>query len=211
MKVNVLLRVITIFAILLTVMPSQESYAAEEGAFYASSSCNIYLDSSHTKAIGLLEIGARVYVIKKKSDWFKIKIKGWQQEGLPSVIYAFMGKRILKAEIASSGEKFIKILKTVKDENTDLIWKKVEIDNVWVNKKPLVKSMDDVWKKASKLFHERCSMCHGLPKSTTFTANQWPATLKVMTKRAALNKSQADIVSKFLQYHAKDTIKLKEE
>jgi trimethylamine-N-oxide reductase cytochrome c-type subunit TorC len=92
-----------------------------------------------------------------------------------------------------------------------LIWKEVELDNVWVDSKFLVPDMQDVWKKASKIFHERCSMCHALPKSTTFTANQWPATLKVMTRRAALDKNQTDIVSKFLQYHARDTINLKEE
>ncbi len=211
MKFNLFRRTISILVILLSVIFVQQSYAGKEDALYASSSLNIYLDNTHTKAIGLLEIGAKVYVIKKKGEWYNVKIKGWQQKGLPSVIYAFMGKRIVKAELTPNGEKFVNTIKTIKDENTDLTWNEVELNNVWINSKPLVKSMDDVWKTASKLFHQRCSMCHALPKSTTFTANQWPATLKVMTKRAALDKNQTDIVSKFLQYHARDTLNLKEE
>ncbi len=187
------------------------AYASGGGALYASSSTEIYLDNTHTKAIGLLEIGAKVHVLKKDNGWYEVTIKGWEQKGLPSVIYAFMGKRIVKAQLTPNGEKFVTILKTVKDENTDLIWKEVELKKVWVNGKVLVKSMNKVWVKASKLFHQRCSMCHALPKSTTFTANQWPATLRVMTKRAALDREQADIVSKFLQYHARDTINLKED
>ncbi len=211
MKFNRLTQIL-LTAVLFTLTSfSQKSFAKQEDALFASSSCNIYLDNTHSKAIGLLEIGAKVYVINKKGDWYNVKIKGWRQNGLNSIIYAFMGKRILKAELTPNGEKFIKITKTVKDENTDLIWQEVELDNVWVKSDFLVKNMNDVWQKASKLFHARCSMCHALPKTTTFTANQWPATLRVMTKRAALDKSQTDIVSKFLQYHAKDTIKLKEE
>ncbi len=212
MKFNTIHRVITSLMILSAVLFNQSSYAAMKGdALYASSSLNIYLDNTHTKAIGILEIGAKVYVIKKKGNWYNVQIKGWQQKGLNSVIYAFMGKRIVKAELTPNGEKFITTLKTIKDDNTDLIWNEVELNGVWISAKPLVKSMNDVWKAASKIFHERCSMCHALPKSTTFTANQWPATLKVMTRRAALDKNQTDIVSKFLQYHAKDTMNLQEE
>lgn len=190
---------------------SQGSYASEEDAFYASSSVNIFHDNtSHAKAIGSVEIGAKIYVLKKKNGWYKIKIKGWQQKGLSSVIYAFNGKRIVKVELTSNGEKFLNIIKSIKDKDTGLIWKEVLLNNVWVNSKYFAKNMNEVWKSAFALFNERCSMCHALPKTTTFTANQWPATLKVMTRRAALNEKQADIVSKFLQYHAKGTVKLKE-
>ncbi len=211
MKFNRLTQMLIIAVLFTFTSLSQQSFAKQEDALFSSSSCNIYLDNTHSKAIGLLEIGAKVYVIKKKGNLYNVRIKGWRQNGLDSIIYAFMGKRILKAELTPNGEKFIKIIKTVKDENTDLIWQEVELDNVWVKSEFLAKSMNDVWQKALKLFHARCSMCHALPKTTTFTANQWPATLRVMTKRAALDKSQTDIVSKFLQYHAKDTIKLKEE
>ncbi len=188
---------------------SQVSYAKEEDVFYASSSTNIFSDNTHTKAVGDLEIGAKIYVLKKNHGWYKVDIKGWQQKGLSSIIYAFNGKRIVKAELTSNGEKFITIVKSIKDVNTGLIWKEILLKNVWVNSKYFVKNMDKVWKLAFTLFSERCSMCHALPKTTTFTANQWPATLKVMTRRAAFSKKQADIVSKFLQYHAKDTIKFK--
>jgi trimethylamine-N-oxide reductase cytochrome c-type subunit TorC len=165
------------------------------------------MDNTHTKAIGVLELGAKVNILKKKAQWFKIRIVGWQQKGLASVVYAFNGVRIIKVELTTNGEKFTNVLKTVKDKDTGLVWKKVELKSVWINSKNLSKNMDKVWKSTSSLFHNRCSMCHALPKSTKFTANQWPATLRVMAKRAALDRSQNDEVSKFLQYHAKDTIK----
>ncbi len=189
---------------------SQISYASEGDALYASSSVNIFHDNtSNAKAIGSLEIGTKIYVLKKKNGWYKVKIKGWQQKGLSSIIYAFNGKRIIEVELTSSGEKFINIIKSIKDKDTGLIWKEILLNNIWVHSKYFVKNMNKVWKSAFALFNNRCSMCHALPKTTTFTANQWPATLKVMTRRAALTKKQADMVSKFLQYHAKDTIKLK--
>lgn len=190
---------------------AQISYADDGDALFASSSIDIFSCSAHTKKIGSLEIGAKVYVLQKKGNWFNVKIKGWRQKGLPSVIYAFMGKRIVKAELTPKGEKILTVIKTIKDKDTELIWEEAELNSAWIDSKHLVDNMDNVWLTTSHLFHERCSMCHALPKSTTFTANQWPATLKVMTKRAALDKTQADVVSKFLQYHAKDTINLTEE
>ncbi len=180
---------------------------AKGDVMYASSPTNIYMDNTHTKAIGVLELGAKVYILKKKAHWFKVRVDGWRQKGLASAIYAFNGIRIIKAELTTNGEKFTDVLKTVKDNETGLVWKKVELKSVWINSKDLSKNMNKVWKNTSKLFHERCSMCHALPKSTKFTANQWPATLRVMAKRAALDRNQKDEVSKFLQYHAKDTIK----
>jgi len=180
------------------------SYAKED-VMFASSSTNIYLDNTHTKAVGVLEIGASVDVLDKKGKYYKVLIKGWQQKGLTSAIYAFKGIRIIKAELTPNGEKFLDTLKSVKDENTGLTWIEVELKSVWVDSKDLSPNMDKVWSKAAKLFHERCSMCHALPKSTKFTANQWPSTLRVMAKRAALDRAQTDTVTKFLQYNAKDT------
>ncbi len=77
----------------------------------------------------------------------------------------------------------------------------------WIKYAKLSKNMNKTWKIASSIFSERCLMCHTLPKSTKFTANQWPPTLKVMAKRAALDKKQTDLVSEFLQYHAKGIAK----
>ncbi len=190
----------------LLVLSVSISYA-RGGMMFASSSANIYLDNTHTKAIGIIEIGASVKILNKKGQYCKIDIKGWQQKGLTSTIYAFNGIRIIKVQLTPNGEKFLNILKTVKDKETGLTWNKVELKDVWVLSQKLSKNMNKVWKYSSKLFHERCSMCHALPKSTTFTANQWPSTLRVMAKRAALDRTQTDIVTKFLQYHAKDISK----
>ncbi len=106
-------------------------------------------------------------------------------------------------------EKIDCIIRAVRQNMTDIESSIVVLEYKKVFKTNFAKNMNKVWKLAFTLFSERCSMCHALPKTTTFTANQWPATLKVMTRRAAFSKKQADIVSKFLQYHAKDTIKFK--
>ncbi len=187
--------------ILLTVSLSY----AKEDVMFTSSPTNIYMDNTHTKAVGVLELGASVTVLSKKGKYYKVLIKGWQQKGLTSAIYAFKGIRIIKAELTPNGEKFLDTIKTVKDNDTELTWNEVELKSMWVNSKDLSANMDKVWSGAAKLFHERCSMCHALPKSTKFTANQWPATLRVMAKRAALDRAQTDTVTKFLQYNAKDT------
>jgi len=131
----------------------------------------------------MLDLGAKVNITNKKGKWYKVKVYGWSQKGLPSVIYAFNGIRIKKAILTKDGEKLTKILKVAKDKQTGLTWKEVELKTAWINEKYLSKNMKKVWKSAVTLFH------------------------RVMSKRAALNKQQTDFVSKFLQYHAKDTIK----
>ena len=180
---------------------------AKGDAMFASSTVNIYKDRAGQVSIGQLEVGAKVYLLKEEKDMAEISIKGWRQKGLKCVIYAFEGKRIILAELEPDGIKLVKVVKTVKDEDTQLVWERVVLNNVWIKSKYLVKDVNKVWSKISPLFHERCSMCHALPRTTTFTANQWPSTLRVMTKRAALTKKQADEITMFLQYHAKDVIK----
>jgi len=177
---------------------------SEEGFAYIAKITNMYLSPEVSQPIGKIYIGAKVAIVKKEGGWIKVNIVGWRQYGLSCVIYAFMGKRIFMVKLNHNGEKIVKILKSVEDKDTQLKWEKVELKGVWVKSDVVVKNKDLLWEKASKLFHQRCSMCHALPKTTTFTANQWPATLRVMTKRAALTKQQASIVSLFLQYHARD-------
>jgi len=182
------------------------SAIAQEDAMFASSTVNIYKDKAGRVKVGRLEIGAKVHVLKRDKGMVEVSIKGWRQKGLKCVVYAYKGKRIVMAELVPGGIKLVKVIKTVKDENTQLVWEKVVLDGVWVKSKYLVKDADKVWSRISPLFHERCSMCHALPRPTTFTANQWPSTLRVMTKRAALTEKQADEITLFLQYHAKDMV-----
>jgi len=198
------LRIVTIVIIFLLTISF--SSLATEDAMFASSTMTIFKDKNGEQAIGSLEVGSKVSVIKRVNDMSEISIEGWRQKGLKCVIYAFKGKRIVVAELEPNGVNLVKVIKTVKDEDTQLVWEKVILKDVWVKSNYLVKNVKEVWDKVSPLFHERCSMCHALPRTTTFTANQWPATLRVMTKRAALTKKQAEEVTQYLQYHAKDVI-----
>ena len=175
---------------------------------YVIKSTNIFTDPLHAKAVGVLEVGASVTPLKETKGWREIRVEGWQQEGMPSVIFAFEGKRVVKAMLTPEGQKRLEVLKQVTDPDTGLKWKKVALRDVWIHGGKLAKSMDNAWQKAAALYEERCSMCHALPKTTEYTANQWPATLRVMSKRAALNRAQTDLVAKYLQYHAKDTANL---
>ncbi len=199
-------RLIGFVALFLFVVLLGNSSATGGEVLYALSPAEVFMSRADHRPVGILETGASVFPASENGGWYKLRIKGWQLKGLPSVIYAFEGIRIIKMELNSSGEKMVKMLGTFKDKATGYVWEKVAVEGVWVNGRYLSKSMKKVWKRASDLFHERCSMCHALPKTTEFTANQWPATLRVMTKRAALNGEQTEIVSMFLQYHARDTI-----
>ena len=175
---------------------------------FAAKSINLFSDPVHAKAVGVLEVGASVYPLKRQKGWREIRIEGWQQEGMPSMLFAFKGKRVIKAMLTPAGEKLLKVLKTVKDPDTGLTWKEVALPDVWVHGGALKPSVAEEWKRAAALYEERCSMCHALPQTTDYTANQWPATLRVMSKRAALNRQETDLVAKYLQYHAKDTATL---
>ncbi|RUA16195.1 MAG: hypothetical protein DSY55_04655 [Clostridia bacterium] len=153
---------------------------------------------------GTLYVLSPLAVQEQKDGMVKVSLEGWQQDEAPSIIYALQGFRIRNALLGEEAQKHIEILDTVTDPNTDLVWHHVRLDDVWVFNSALTDDAQPTWDNTEALFHKSCSVCHALPSTERFTANQWPGILKTMFRRAALSRENGDLVRKYLQYNARD-------
>lgn len=54
-----------------------------------------------------------------------------------------------------------------------------------------------------KLYKERCSMCHALPKPEEKTEKQWPKIIEEMAANAQLGAKEKEVVLKYLVEHAR--------
>jgi cytochrome c5 len=61
----------------------------------------------------------------------------------------------------------------------------------------------DYLKEGHALYTTRCSKCHELKNTTTYTAAGWDVILKNMSKRARLNEKQKEQVTAYLHANAK--------
>lgn len=153
--------------------------------------------------IGKIFPGTLVQVLAKHDSLAKIQVDGWSVKGAPRTVFAAMGQRILVARLSAAGQSFRKVMNQV-DDTYRTTWERVSITGE-VNRSDLVADVASVWASANKIFSERCSACHSLHRPKEFTANQWPSMLGMMTYRAALTDDQAELVTRYLQAHAKDS------
>lgn len=146
--------------------------------------------------------GTAFAVQKRAGAKLLVAVTGWSPVGGESLLFKALGQRILLARLTRKGVATRKVLKEKEDEYGSP-WQRVRITG-WVARRAVVADVEKVWKRASRLFHKRCTRCHALHRPTEFTANQWPNILKIMTKRAGLSKARKALVVKYLQTHAKD-------
>jgi len=153
---------------------------------------------------GTLYVLSPVTAQEQQEGMVKISLEGWQQDEAPSIVYALEGLRIRNALLGEETQKHIEILETVTDPNTDLVWHHIRLNDVWVFNSALTDDAQPTWNNTEAMFHKSCSVCHALPSTERFTANQWPGILKTMFLRAALSHENGDLVRKYLQYNARD-------
>lgn len=159
-------------------------------------------ESENGEAIGTLTPGTEVAVIAERPGRWEVEVHGWSAPGAESILFIAPGQRIVLARLKLSAAA----IRTIEGTKTDRFgqkWERIRVRG-WVDRNALVEDVSVVWKKAARIFHKRCTACHALHQPTEFTANQWPHILKIMTKRAALSKKKATLVTKYLQMHAKD-------
>jgi len=146
--------------------------------------------------------GTMIRVIQHDDEWLQVEMMGWSPEGGEKYLFREIGQRIRLAKITEQGLTG----RTVVDEKEDYyesVWLDVRLTG-WLDIKNTTAELGDIWKTARDLFHQRCTRCHALHRPTEFTANQWPAILKIMTVRAGLSDDMKSLIVQYMQTHAKD-------
>lgn len=152
---------------------------------------------------GLVELAVPAEVLKEQDGYVQVRLKGWQLQDVPRILYALEGVRIREAVLDDCAQQQLKVLKTVTDPDTGQAWNEVQLEGFWLPKKDLASDLSKAWNEAENSYKQNCSVCHALHDPGKYTANQWPQVLKSMTTRTALDKNQIAWITKFLQYHAK--------
>ncbi len=142
-----------------------------------------------------------VTIVSTAGDTVEIAIEGWSMHDAPQYLYPDIGQRIILVTLEQSGQDARAVV-TSQADKYGIAWDNVKVTG-WVPAANLATDPAAVWQAAQAIFQKRCSACHALHQPKEFTANQWPSILKIMTKRAALSPADTELVTKYLQLHAK--------
>lgn len=156
------------------------------------------------KAAGKLLPATELSVVERDGDKIKVRLDGWQQDGVGRVIYALMGRRIFSAALGKPAVEKIQRHETKLDKDTDLTWHRVSLD-VWTTREDTTSNLDSLWAYGAEMYNASCSVCHTLTAPDHFLANQWIGNMKAMKRFIALDKEQYRFLQKYLQFHARDT------
>ncbi|AYD03882.1 c-type cytochrome [Neorhizobium sp. NCHU2750] len=146
---------------------------------------------------------AKLQILKRDGDKLQVRLAGWQLQGAESVFYQAQGQRIMQAVLGDNAIATVKSTATQKDADTGQVWHAVNIDG-WIDAQNLNTQLPELWQYSSTLFGNTCSVCHVLPESNHFLANQWVGTLKAMKRFTSLSDDQYRLLLAYLQNHSKD-------
>lgn len=190
---------------LLEAAPQQ---TAKADTLYTLRQKAIFADRADAKAEakgdGTILPATRLTVLERDGDWLKVRIDGWQQDGVKPIIYALAGKRIFQAALSKKAEDMPQVKRSIFDSDTDLTWHEVSFTG-WVDKGQLVADEAKLWAYGGEMYNAACGTCHSLRAPTHFLANQWIGNLDSMKRFVSLDKEEYRFLQKYLQLHASDT------
>ena len=170
---------------------------------YAIATTPLYLDASAKTDEGTLMPSTQVEMMGKENGRARVRIDGWQQDGVSEVFYAAPGKRILSVLVGDAAKKALVTGKSETDSATNLTWHQVSL-TAWVDESQLIGDQGKLWQYASTLMSNNCTGCHGLTALDHFNANQWIGVIKGMESRTSLTPEQARMLTQYVQKHASD-------
>lgn len=167
-----------------------------------------YLDAAAAEAgsdeAGQVLAATALNVVDREGDAIKVRIDGWQQDGVDRIIYALRGQRIFEATLKKETVDAITRLATETDPDTDLVWHQVSLE-AWITGGEVVNDVEAIWHYSADMYSASCAICHSKPDPGHHLANQWIGVLKAMERFVALDKEQTRVLQKYLQLNAKDT------
>ncbi|MGO1617412.1 MAG: NapC/NirT family cytochrome c [Oceanisphaera sp.] len=135
-----------------------------------------------------------------------VTVAGYQMTGAESVIYLGNGKRSVLATLTDAGQQAL----TLGDSTTD------DYGNEWRTARLtgditalVLDSNDAIWEYGNQLDSTYCSTCHAKIPANHFTVNAWGPVAKSMGTRTDISDLNLEILTKYLQYNAKDAVSSK--
>jgi cytochrome c553 len=174
--------------------------SAAQDALYLTTETAL-VDGNGTK-LATVAPGMPVDVLAQKGDLVRVAVMGWSPEGGESYLFYAIGQRILVARLTEEGVAAA-VSQSQQEDDYENLWFDIRVTG-WLPRADTGTDVAEVWQAGSALFHQRCTRCHALHRPVEFSANQWPAILKIMTLRAGLKGPDRALVVQYLQTHAKD-------
>ena len=178
--------------------------SSSDAKLFSIQTKNLFVEEGDEKVAARLLGAAGINVVEYKDDRLKVKISGWQQEGVEELIYALPGHRIFVAALGKTAVPLLTRGKSAYIEAADQTWYEVSIE-LWADKDYLVNDLNLIWDYANKFYSTTCSICHRANDPAEFMANQWLGQLKAMKQHVPMDKEQYRLVQTYLQMHASDT------
>lgn len=188
------------FGVAVTLSLFTAAAAASTSTVYANTTTPLLATAGGSSQGDVLP-GTPLTVLGSSGSDIHVQIEGWVVKGSASVLFEGIGQHTVLATFTSSGKLGDKVLTTKKDAY-GTTWQQMTFTG-WVAQNATVAKVATVWKKAENLYDSRCSACHALHNPNEFTANQWPGILKVMGQNASLDQQDLNLVTRYLQAHAK--------
>lgn len=183
-------------------------HVKEGDILYSLRTKNLFLDRAEATPEGKGEarlLGAtKAQVLERDGDLLKVRVEGWQQEGVDSIIYALMGHRIFSVALGKPAIETVVRHETKLDVDTELTWHRVSFE-AWTYSDLLISDEAKLWNYASEMYTGACGVCHSLRAADHYLANQWIGTMKAMERFIALDKEEYRFLQKYLQLNASDT------
>jgi hypothetical protein len=168
---------------------------------YTPRTLPIYADAQGQLIAGTITPGTPLRVLGLETDGLQaFTLDAWCRQDDTTTLVASKSQRIVLAVI-TGGQSHLRTLSTVKDDY-GIVWNQVELSG-FVEGNALTPDQDSIWAQAQALYSARCGTCHALRPVDEFTSNQWPPIVKSMAKRAALQPEQAELITQYLQTHAR--------
>lgn len=133
-------------------------------------------------------------------------VKGWQQIGADSIVYAQLGQRITVAVIGEENKNQLQVIQTIHDSVTDSEWQEIEF-NITVSQNMVTNSLSQLNQLGENLNQTHCSGCHSAINANHYTANQWIGVVNSMKDRTSMTKDETRKLTIYLQHNAKDVTK----
>ena len=138
-------------------------------------------------------------VLDRDGAWVKVKFAGWQQEGAERMVYAAQGKRIFAAAL---GPDAIDKVGAWPDDEGPRHGPAVDrsesrrLDAQAMTSSP---TRSKLWDYGAEMYNASCGLCHSLPPTGNYLANQWIGNLNAMKRNISLDDEQYRFLQKYVQ------------
>jgi len=161
------------------------------------------IEGADMGALGQINPAVEITVLSAKGNERQVKVSGYQMKGAEQVLYVDLGKRSIIASLTEQGQAAV-VAGEFKADEYDNEWRTAELTATI--DAPVLTSFEPLWAYAEELDNVYCSACHAKIPSGHFTVNAWGPVAKGMGERTDISDLDLEILTKYLQNHAKDIV-----